>query len=146
MIDSTKRRGSRFTRVLGTSGIALLLLAAGCSSDVQNGNPQISAKETRSSAGALEALTVTGKRFTPNGMVHITVLLAGGATDASPYHEEDIQADADGKIRYEKRPVPCPQPADYGQGSWTLVTARDTSSGISGSRVLSPGGVPDCKA
>lgn len=146
MIDSTKRRNARFSQVLGASGIALLLLAAGCSSDVTNGDPQINAKQDRSKAGALEALTVTGKRFTPNGPVHITVLMAGGAANASPYFEEDIQADSDGHIRYEKRPVPCPTVTDYGQGSWTLVTARDTNTGISGSRTLNPGGTPDCKA
>jgi len=146
MIDSTMRRGSRLSRVLAGSGITLLLLAAGCSSDVHNGDPQISAKEKRSSAGALESLTVTGKRFTPNGPVHVTLLLAGGSTNASPYFEEDIQADGNGKIRYEKQPVPCPTAKDYGQGSYTLVTARDTNSGISGSDVLSPGGAPDCKA
>ena len=145
MIDSTKRRGSRFTKVLGASGITLLLLATGCSSEVRNGDPQISVKADRNSAGALEALTVTGKRFSPNGMAHITLLLAGGPTNASPYYEEDIQADSDGKIRYEKRPVPCPTATDYGQGSYILVTARDTNSGISGSRTLSPGGTPDCK-
>ncbi len=146
MIESTKRRGTRFTKVLGASGITLLLLATGCTSDVQGGDPQISAKQERGDSGVLEALTVTGKRFTPNGMVHVTLLLAGGESNASPYVEEDIQADSDGKIRYEKRPVPCPSTADYGQGSFTLVTARDTTSGISGSRVLDPGGTPDCKA
>jgi hypothetical protein len=145
MTDSKMRRGSRFTKVLGTSSVALLLLAAGCSSNVQGGDPKISAKATRSKAGALEALTVTGSHFTPNGQVHITLLLAGGPTNASPYVEEDIKADSNGKIRYEKRPVPCPSTADYGQGSFTLVTARDTGSGISGSRVLDPGGAPDCK-
>jgi len=146
MIDSTKRRSARFSKVLATSGIALLLVAAGCSSEVTNGDPLINAKQDRSSAGQLEGLTVTGKRFTPNGPVHMTVLMAGGSTNASPYFEEDIQADANGHIRYEKRPVPCPTTGDYGQGSWTLVTARDTNSGISGSRVLNPGTTPDCKA
>lgn len=145
MIESTQGRATRFTRVLGASSVALLLLAAGCSSDVTGGDPKISAKQDRSKAGALEALTVTGSHFTPNGQVHITLLLAGGPTNASPYVEEDIQADSAGKIRYEKRPVPCPTVTDYGQGSFTLVTARDTSSGISGSRVLNPGGTPDCK-
>lgn len=146
MSDSTTRRGTGFTRALAGSGIALLLLTAACSSDVKNGDPKISTKETRSKAGALEALTVTGQHFTPSGQVHVTLLLAGGAANASPYVEEDIQADSNGKIRYEKRPVPCPSTADYGQGSFTLVTARDTASGISGSRVLTPGGTPDCKA
>jgi hypothetical protein len=146
MIDSTTRRVSRFTKVLGASGVALLLLAAGCSSEVKNGDPTIHAKETRDKSGALQALTVTGKRFAPNGDVHITLLLAGGPSDASPYVEEDIKANGSGEINYTKRPVPCPQPADYGQGSYTLVTARDTASGISGSAVLNPGGAPDCKA
>jgi len=146
MIDSTTRRVSRFTKVLGASGVALLLLAAGCSSEVKNGDPQIHAKATRDKSGAIQALNVTGKRFTPNGDVHVTLLLAGGPSDASPYVEEDIKANGSGEINYTKRPVPCPQAADYGQGSYTLVTARDTSSGISGSSVLSPGGAPDCKA
>ncbi len=146
MIDMKKRRETRFTKVLGKSGVALLLLAAGCSSDVRNGDPQITAKQSRGASGALEALTVTGKRFAPNGQVHITLLLAGGPANASPYVEEDIQADSNGNIRFEKRPVPCPKSADYGKGSFTLVTARDTASGISGSRSLSPGAAPDCKA
>lgn len=146
MIDTTTRRVSRFTKVLGASGVALLLLGAGCSSDVKNGDPQIHAKETRDKSGALQSLTVTGKRFSANGDVHVTYLLAGGAQDASPYVEEDIKANGSGEINFTKRPVPCPTVNDYGQGSFTLVTARDTASGISGSAVLTPGGQPDCKA
>lgn len=146
MIDSTVRRVSWFTRVLGASGVALLLLGAGCSKDVKNGDPQIHAKETRDKSGALQALTVTGKRFAANGDVHITLLLAGGPSDASPYFEEDVKADGKGDLNYTKRPVPCPQPADYGSGSYVRVVARDTASGIAGSAVLTPGGQPDCKA
>lgn len=146
MNDSTRRRNSRCIRVLGTSGVALLLLTTGCATKTQGGDPSIRAKADRTKAGALEALTVNGKGFTPNGPVHVTLLLAGGSSNASPYVEEDIQADADGKIRFEKRPVTCPQPANYGQGSWTTVVARDTASGISGSAVLDPGAAPDCKA
>jgi hypothetical protein len=144
MTHSTKGRGSRVARALGLSGIAVLLLAAGCSSNSSAGDPTISAKDSRSSAGVLEKLTVDGHRFTPNGPVRITLLMAGGAANASPYVEEDIQADKDGKIKYEKQPVACPQPADYGRGSWTTVIARDMTSGISGSAQLSPGDQPDC--
>lgn len=144
MTHSTKGRGSRVARALGLSGIAVLLLAAGCSSNTSSGDPTISAKGSRTSAGVLEKLTVKGHRFTPNGSVRITVLMAGGAANASPYVEEDIKADSGGKINYAKQPVACPQPADYGKGSWTTVIARDMTSGISGSAQLSPGSRPDC--
>jgi hypothetical protein len=145
MIRSTRRHGSRVARALGLSSIALLLVAAGCSSDTgQQRDPSISAKEDRNSAGMLEGLTVTGKHFTPSGTVLMTVLMAASGPNASPYFEEEIQADASGNIKYEKRPVPCPQTPDYKSGSWTLVTARDMSSGISGSDSLHPGSTPDC--
>jgi hypothetical protein len=143
MTASTRGRGARVTGLLRLSGIAALLLAAGCQTN-SSGDPSISANDTRTSAGVLEKLTVKGSHFTPNGPVKVTVLMSGGSANASPYVEEDIQADTDGKIRYEKQPVACPQPADYGQGSWTLVVARDMTSGISGSAQLSPGGQPDC--
>jgi hypothetical protein len=143
MTASTKRRRTRVTRLLHLSGVAVLLLAAGCQTN-SSGDPRISAADSRSSAGVLEKLTVQGSHFTPSGPVRITLLMAGGSTNASPYVEEDIQADADGRIRYEKQPVACPQPADYGRGSWTAVVARDMTSGISGSAALSPGAQPDC--
>jgi hypothetical protein len=146
MTQSTGRHGSRIMRVLGTSGVAALLLAAGCSNSSTGGDPSIHAKADRTDAGTMQALKVDGKHFTPNGPVLVTVLLSGSGANASPYVEETIQADADGKIKYEKRPVACPQPATYGSGSWTLVTARDMTSGISGSASLDPGAEPDCKS
>ncbi len=139
MITSTNRQSSRFSRVVRVSAIALLLVAAGCSNDVKNGDPTISAKVTRSSSGKLEALTVKGSRFTPDGPVLITTLLSGG-----PYVEQTVQADANGKVTFEGRPLKCPEPA--ATGSWVTVIGRDMTSGISGSVVLSPGGEPDCKA
>lgn len=138
-MTSTKPHGWRAARALRISGVALLLLATGCSQTSTDGDPTINAKEDRSSSGMLEALTVEGKRFAANGKVRINLLQAGGA-----YFEEDITADGEGKIKYEKRPVPCPQPA--ATGSWILVTARDMSGGISSSETLSPGGQSDCKA
>lgn len=143
-MHSTKKQGARFTRMLGISGVALLLAAAGCGNSSQGGDPKLSAKEKRSSTGVLQALTVKGKHFTPNGDVHVTLLMAGSGANASPYVEENVKADGSGHFTLEKKPVPCPQQPDYGRGSWTRVTGRDTSSGISGSAVLSPGGQPDC--
>ena len=137
-MTSTKRQGWRGTRALRLSAVALLLVVAGCTQTSTEGDPAISAKEDRNSSGMLEGLTVEGKRFASNGQVLINVLMAGGA-----YYEETISADASGKIKYEKRPVPCPQPATT--GSFILVTARDMSGGISSSRTLSPGREPDCK-
>ena len=136
----TKRHGWRGTRALRVSGVALLLLAAGCGGDSlsANGDPTIDAKEDRNSAGVLEGLTVDGKRFAANGQARVTLLLSGGA-----YVEEDITVGGDGKIKYEKRPVPCPQPATT--GSYVLVTVRDMTGGISSSETLSPGAEPDCK-
>jgi hypothetical protein len=126
---------------------AALVLAVGCSSSTSSGtNPSISAKSDRSKDGVLQGLTVTGKHFTPNGMVLVTTLMAASGANASPYVEETIQADANGKIKWEKKPVPCPQTGDYGKGSWTSVVARDTTSGISDARTLDPGSTPDCSA
>jgi hypothetical protein len=122
---------------------AALVLAAGCSSS-SPGDPSISAKADRSSGGSLQGLKVQGQGFTPNGFVLVTALLAGSGPDVSPYVEETVQADADGKFTYERKPLHCPQPADYGKGSWTSVVARDASSGISGSATLDPGREPDC--
>jgi hypothetical protein len=126
------------------SGIALLLTAAGCS-DSNTGDPQISAEDDRGDGGNLEALTVKGKRYTPNGPVLVTVAMAATGGNASPYVEETIQANADGTFEYERRPVPCPQPADYERGSFISVVARDMTSGISSSRTLDPGAEPDCR-
>ena len=147
MIDSTRRHGSPVTRVLRLCGIALLLLAAGCG-DTGPRDPNISADEERSSSGTLEALTVEGNDFTPNGPVLVTVVMAATGGTASPYIEETIQADAEGKIRYERRPVPCPQPADYQRGTWINVIARDMSQVSAGRIAWSPEGsrtaeVPD---
>lgn len=144
MIGSTNRHVSRMTRMLGGAAVALLLVSAACSSDEPT-DPRISADEDRSSAGSLEALTVKGKGFTPNGDVLVTINMAGSGANASPYFEETTKADGDGKLNYEKRPVPCPQAGGYGNGVWTVVTTRDMTTGISGSDQLSPGGEPDCK-
>lgn len=147
MIGSTRRRDVRLTRALCVSGIALMLLATGCASSKEEGkgDPTISAQEERNSGGALEALKVEGKRFTPNGAVLVTVLAAVSGSDGSPYVEEEIRADGSGEIRYERRPVPCPQPANYKSASWISVIARDMTSGISGSAGLDPGREPDCR-
>lgn len=143
MIDSTGRQGLRLTQVLRASGVALLLVvASACGATTSGGDPRISADGDRTSEGALESLRVTGSNFTPNGTVLVTLLLAGPAENASPYVEEEIQADGDGRITYERQPAPCPQPA--ARGSYVTVTARDMTSGISGSDTLSPGGAPDC--
>ena len=144
MIDPTRGHGSRVARVLRLAGVALLLLAAACSNTADR-DPHISADDERGSSGMLEALTVEGKDFTPNGPVLVTVVMAATGGNASPYIEETIQADASGEIRYEKRPVPCPQPADYQRGSFINVIARDMTSGISGSDTLEPGQEPDCR-
>lgn len=145
MTGSTTRSRLR-SKVLRVSGAVLLLLAVGCSSDSSSlGDPSISAEETRGAGGKMEGLTVEGKGFTPNGPVLITALMAASGGNASPYVEEQVQADGAGKIRYERRPVPCPQPADYERGSWVSVIARDMTSGISGSDQLDPGQEPDCR-
>ena len=144
MIRSTSRQVSRVTKFLRGPAVALLLLTAACS-DSDPTDPRISADEDRSAAGSLEALTVTGNGFTPNGDVLVTLLMAGSGTNASPYVEETVKADGDGELNYERRPVPCPQEGGYGTGVWTSVTARDMTTGISGSDQLSPGGEPDCR-
>lgn len=143
MIGSTARHGLRF-RVLRLSGMALLLLAAGCEDTVKD-EFSITAREDRGSGGALEGLTVEGKGFTPNGTVLVTTVLSASGGNTRPYVEEQIQADGDGNFRYERRPPSCPQPVDYQRGSWTLVVARDMTSGISGSEQLDPGREPDCR-
>ena len=145
MTGSTKQ-GSLLTRALRVSAVALLVLAAGCGQEVATGDPKISADDERSSSGALEGLKVKGSKFTPNGEVVVTALLVGDGPNASQYIEEKIQADSDGKIEFERRPMPCPQASGYGSGSWTWVTARDTATGISGSTPLTPGSTPDCTA
>lgn len=101
--------------------------------------------DERSSAGSLEGLKVEGEGFTPNGTVLVTFLMAATGGNASPYVEEQVSADGDGKISFERRPLNCPQPADYESGRWTSVIARDSSSGISGSANLDPGREPDCR-
>ena len=145
MFGSTRRHGSRLARALCVPGIALLLAAAGCQDSKTEGDPQISADDDRGSGGNLEALTVKGKRYTPNGPVLVTVAMAASGGNASPYVEETVQADGNGEFQYERRPVPCPQPADYERGSFIMVVARDMTSGISSSRTLDPGAEPDCR-
>ena len=131
--------------MLRLSAIVLLLLAASCSDNASPGDPSISAEAERSSGGTLEKLTVEGEGFTPNGTVLVTAVMAATGGNARPYVEEEVTADGEGKIRWERQPVPCPQPADYEQGSWVSVVARDMTSGISGSELLDPGQEPDCK-
>ena len=143
MTGSTKQ-GSRVTKVIRASAVALLVLAAGCGQEAVGGDPKISADVDRGSSGALEGLTVKGSKFTPNGEVLVQVLLVGNGPSPSQYIEEKIQADGDGKINFERRPLPCPTATGYGAGSWTWVSARDTSTGISGGEPLNPGSAPDC--
>lgn len=144
MTGSTKQ-GSWITKALRASAIALLVLAAGCGQEVSGGDPKISADDDRGAGGVLEAIKVKGSKFTPNGEVVVTALLVGNGPSPSQYVEEKIQADSDGKIEFERRPMPCPQATGYGNGSWTWITARDTASGISGSTPLTPGSTPDCQ-
>jgi hypothetical protein len=122
----------------------LLLLAVGCGDNLKD-EFKVSAKEDRGSSGMLEGLTVDGKGFTANGTVLVTLLMSATGGNTGPYLEEQVQADGSGKFKYEKRPVPCPQPSDYQSGSYTLFVARDQQSGISGSAQLHPGGQPDCR-
>lgn len=143
MTDSTTLR-SRITRALGLSAAAFLLVATACGTTSVGGDPKISAKEDRGSSGVLEGLTVKGRKFTPNGEVLVQVLLVGNGPNANQYIEEKIQADANGKINFERRPLPCPTATGYGAGSWTWVSARDTSTGISGDDPITPGSAPDC--
>jgi hypothetical protein len=144
MTGSTMQ-GSRVTKALRAAAVALLVLAAGCGQEVTGGDPKISVDDDRGASGALEGLKVKGSHFTSNGEVLITVLLVGNGANPSQYIEEKTQADAEGKINFERRPLPCPQGGGYGSGSWTWVTARDQSSGISGSRPLTPGSTADCQ-
>ncbi|HEV2761000.1 MAG TPA: hypothetical protein VGV86_15680 [Acidimicrobiales bacterium] len=92
----------------------------------------------------MEAVTLKGKGFTPNGQVLVTAVMAASGGNARPYVEQEVRADEKGEIRWEGRPVPCPEPADYERGSWVSVIARDMTSGISGSEQLNPGKEPDC--
>jgi hypothetical protein len=145
MSDSTTRSRGR-SRAFRLSATALLVLAVGCSTGTSTpGDPSINAKDERGSGGRLEGLTVEGKGFTSNGTVLVTLLMSAAGGNASPYIEEEVQADGNGEIRYERQPVPCPQPADYERGSWVSVIARDMTSGISGSDSLEPGQEPDCR-
>ena len=143
MTGSTKQ-SSRLTKALRASAVALLVLGAGCGTSTVGGDPKISADTDRSSGGALEGLKVKGSKFTPNGQVLVQVLLVGNGPSPSQYIEETIQADANGKINFERRPLPCPTATGYGAGSWTWVSARDTSTGISSGKPLDPGKTPDC--
>lgn len=143
-MTSSTMQGSRATKALRAAAIALLVLAAGCGQKVTGGDPKVSADADRSSSGALEGLTVKGSHFTPNGEVLVQVLLVGNGPNSSQYVEEKVQADNNGKIKYERRPLPCPTATGYGAGSWTWVSARDTATGISGDDPLNPGSTPDC--
>ena len=144
MSGSTAR--SRFqSKVLGLLAIAFLMVAVGCSSqDIATSDPSISADVDRASSGKMEAVTLKGKGFTPNGQVLVTAVMAASGGNARPYVEQEVRADEKGEIRWEGRPVPCPKPADYERGSWVSVIARDMTSGISGSEQLNPGKEPDC--
>lgn len=143
MRGSTVRHGLRF-RTLLACGVTLAVLATGCTSGPGD-EFSISADEDRNEQGVLEGLTVKGSGFTPNGTVLVTGVLAATGGNTAPYVEEQIQADAEGKFTFERRPMPCPQPADYTSGSWNLVVARDMDAGISGSERLNPGRQPDCR-
>ena len=145
MTVSTTRSRSQ-SKVLGLLATALLMVTVSCSSqDIATSDPSISADVDRASDGKMEAVTLKGKNFTPNGQVLVTAVMAASGGNASPYVEQEVRADANGEFRWEGRPVPCPQPADYERGSWTRVIARDMTSGISGSEVLEPGKEPDCR-
>ena len=88
--------------------------------------PRSASTTTAAPAAPSRALTVKGSKFTPNGEVLVTFLLVGDGPNPSQYFEEKVQADSDGKINFERRPVPCPTATGYGAGSWTWVAARDT--------------------
>lgn len=143
MRGSTAGHSSRFTRLLRGSAIALLVVAAGCSEYEKEYH--ISVEDTRGAGGVLEGVTVEGEGFTPNGTVLVTFVLSATGGNDRPYIEEEIQADGNGEFLLEKGSLQCPQPADYERGSWTLVVARDMTSGISGSASLEPGQEPDCR-
>lgn len=143
MTGST-RQVSRATKAVRASAVALLVLAAGCGTQTVGGDPRISADADRGTSGAMEALTVQGSKFTPNGEVVVTVLLVGDGPNPSQLVEEKIQADGDGRIQFERQPLPCPTATGYGAGRWTWVSARDMSSGISSGRPITPGSSADC--
>jgi hypothetical protein len=143
MTGSTKQ-GSRVTKAVRAAGIALLVLGAGCGQELSGGDPKISVDDDRGAGGTLEGITVKGSKFTTNGEVLVTVLLVGNGANPSQYIEEKVQADAKGKINFERRPLTCPTATGYGAGSWTWVAARDMASGIAASRPLTPGSTPDC--
>jgi len=129
--------------VLCLPGIALLLGTACSSATTGPRNPSISADASRGQGGVLQALTVTGSGFAPNGAVQINMLMAATGAEATPNLEEDVKADGSGKIRFDRRPPKCPD-GDYKNGSWITVFARDMDSGISASTALTPGVKPDC--
>ena len=143
MTGSTAGVRSRLTRVLGASGIALLLVATGCS-DYEK-EYDISVDDSRGAGGVLEGVVVEGQGFSPNATVLVTFVLSTTGGVAPPYVAEPVQADGNGEFRLERRPLNCPQPPDYRSGSWTLITARDMTSGISGSERLETGQEPDCR-
>ena len=128
--------------MLGASGVALLLVAAGCSEYEKEYH--ITVDDRRGAGNMLEGVVVEGEGFSPNGTVLVTFVLTTTGGSDQPYVEENVQADGNGEFRLEKQPIPCPQPADYQSGSWTLIVARDQTSGISGSQTLEAGQTPDC--
>jgi hypothetical protein len=128
--------------VLGASGVALFLVAAGCGD--YDKEYHITVDDRRGAGNMLEGVVIEGEGFSPNGSVLVTFVLSATGGNTQPYVEETIQADANGEFRLEKQPLTCPQPADYRSGSWTLIVARDQTSGISGSQTLEPGEQPDC--
>ena len=129
--------------MLGASGVALLLAAAGCSDYAKEYD--ITLDDSRGAGGVLEGVVVEGEGFSPNSTVLVTFVMSATGGVAQPYVEEQVQADGNGEFRLERRPLNCPQPPDYRSGSWTLVTARDMTSGISGSERLEAGEQPDCR-
>ncbi len=143
MAGSTARGGSRYTRMSRLLGITLLLVAAACGEYVRDFH--ITVDEERGANGVLEAVVVNGEGFTANGEVLITYVLTATGGNTRPYVEQQVMADGNGDFRHEARPVPCPQPADYQSGSFTLIVARDVQSGISGAAQLEPGAEPDCR-
>lgn len=128
--------------MLAASGLAVVLVAAGCSD--YDKEYSISVDDRRGAGDTLEGVVVEGKGFSPNSNVLVTFVLSATGGNTRPYIEETVQADAEGTFRLERQPIPCPQPPDYRAGSWTLVVARDEASGISGSQAIEPGDQPDC--
>ena len=141
MRGSTARRGSRLASMFGALAIAVLV--AGCGEYEREFH--ITVDDERGAGGMLEAIVVNGEGFSPNGNVLVTLVLTATGGNTRPYVEETVQADSNGEFRFERRPVPCPQPPDYQSGSFTLVVARDEGAGISGSSTLEPGEQPDCR-